>query len=152
MSATLPSSSVPIAWSLKRTLSCACRRRCISAMYSLALAEGRPRPITVRSAVAMSCDPNATSRLGAAVAQQRGRPVALFAVALVQRVHRRQHVVEAELAAQLDRPLRPIEPEFGAGVDVLLGPDSLAEREQALVDDAALDPVQQLLLAVCEGV
>jgi hypothetical protein len=39
---------------LKRTLSWACRRRCISAMYSLALADWRPNPMTVRSAVAIS--------------------------------------------------------------------------------------------------
>jgi hypothetical protein len=49
----------PIACRLKRTLSCACKRRCISAMYSLALADCRPNPITVRSAVAIVFDPNA---------------------------------------------------------------------------------------------
>src|SRR3954469_25455612 len=143
MSSTRPSSSVPMACSLKRTLSCACRRRCISAMYSLALADCRPNAITVRSAVAMTSDPNGRA-LGAAVAQQRRRAVALFAVALPQPIHRRQHVVEAELTPELDRALRPVEAELHAGIDVFGRADALAEREQGLVDDAALDPVEQL--------
>src|SRR5438034_9958061 len=54
MSSVEPSSSVPIACSRNLTLSCARRRRWISAMYALALGSGRPSAITVRSAVAMA--------------------------------------------------------------------------------------------------
>src|SRR5688500_5603597 len=54
MSSVEPSSEVPIACSLKPTLFWAASRRWISAMYSPALGSERPRPITVRSAVAIS--------------------------------------------------------------------------------------------------
>src|SRR5256714_3238488 len=54
MSAVEPSSEVPIACIWNRTRSWARSRRWISAMYSLALASGRPSAITVRSAVANS--------------------------------------------------------------------------------------------------
>src|SRR4051794_12213927 len=54
MSAVEPSSDVPIACMRNLTRSCARKRRWISAMYSLALASGRPSAMTVRSAVATS--------------------------------------------------------------------------------------------------
>src|SRR3954451_25357934 len=53
MSAVSPSSDVPIACITCFTLSCWASRRWISAMYSEALALGRPSAITGRSAVAM---------------------------------------------------------------------------------------------------
>src|SRR5690348_6047758 len=53
MSAVEPSREVPIACSSYPTRSCAARRRWISAMYSDAEVPGRPRAMTVRSAVAM---------------------------------------------------------------------------------------------------
>src|SRR5439155_17796534 len=62
MSSVEPSSSVPIACSRNLTLSCARRRRWISAMYSLALGSGRPSAITVRSAVATAA--RASSEVG----------------------------------------------------------------------------------------
>src|SRR5687767_2428774 len=53
MSSVDPSSDVPIACIRNRTRSCCRRRRWISAMYSDALASGRPSASTVKSAVAI---------------------------------------------------------------------------------------------------
>src|SRR3954454_19914523 len=144
MSSTLPSSSVPIACSLKRTLSWAIRRRCISAMYSLALADWRPRPITVRSAVATASTLTPVDLGQSAVAQERRRPVALLVIAIPKPVHRGEDVVEAHVTAQLDRSLRPVESELDSVVDVVSRADAFAQGEDGLVDDAGLDALQQV--------
>src|SRR3954465_6051291 len=80
-------------------------------------------------------------------AQEWRCPVPLLVVAVPKRVHLPEHVIEAELAAELDRALRPVETELDAGVDVIGRADALTERERALVDDAALDSVEPCQLA-----
>src|SRR5205085_9735337 len=75
-------------------------------------------------------------------AQEWGGAVALLVVVLVELVHRPEHAVEAQPAAELDRARRPVQPELDAGVDVVGRAHALAERERSLVHDAALDPVE----------
>src|SRR3954470_17679235 len=54
-----------------------------------------------------------------AAAKQRGRAVALLAVVLPELGNRGEHALEADLASPLERASRPVQPELGAGVDVV---------------------------------
>src|SRR5436305_12716232 len=82
-----------------------------------------------------------TSLYGSA-AQQGRRPVTRVVQLGEQPVDGGKGVLEADRAAPLDRPARVVQAERQAGVDIIGGADSLADRERRLVHELADHPAE----------
>src|SRR4051812_32455432 len=102
---------------------------------------GRPERLLVVDEEALAHGA-ADAALRDQVPQQWRGAVALLAQLLVQSVERRQHVVEFDLVAPLERPARPVVAPAHCDVHVLGRSDSLRNRERGLVDELADDPAQ----------
>src|SRR4249919_3255506 len=89
-------------------------------------------------------EPGARSMAQAAVpdapAQVRAGAVARVVLLLVDGVEHGEHVVEADRVGPVQGPVRMVEAEEHARVDVLGGAHALAQREGRLVDELAHDP------------
>ena len=105
----------------------------------------RARDIWFSIAPAIRCSRFATSPPGAALPQERARPVAIVAVLGVQRVESLQDRRGADLVAPREQPLRIVHALGHGDVDVARGRDPKVQRVDGLVDEHREHAVEQSL-------